>query len=63
MFFVLIWLFTGAGYFWPVWPIMGWGIAVAIGGVLAHTVPEVYLERQRERAGRHRPLGARPYAR
>ncbi|WP_425310618.1 DUF1707 domain-containing protein [Ammonicoccus fulvus] len=56
VFFVMIWLFTGAGYFWPVWPIMGWGIAVAIGGVLAHTVPEVYLERQRER-GRHRPLG------
>ncbi|MDO5682578.1 MAG: DUF1707 domain-containing protein [Propionibacteriaceae bacterium] len=48
-FFVLIWLFTGAGYFWPVWPIMGWGIAVVIGGVLAHTLPEVYLERQQNR--------------
>lgn len=63
VFFVLIWLFTGAGYFWAVWPIMGWGIAVAIGGVLAHTLPETYLERQRERAARHRPLGASPYAR
>jgi hypothetical protein len=23
-----IWAFTGRGYFWPIWPIMGWGIAV-----------------------------------
>jgi Domain of unknown function (DUF1707)/2TM domain len=26
---VLIWALSGAGYFWPVWPIMGWGIGVA----------------------------------
>lgn len=26
---VLIWAATGAGYFWPVWPILGWGIGVA----------------------------------
>jgi uncharacterized membrane protein len=24
-----IWAITGAGYFWPVFPILGWGIAVA----------------------------------
>lgn len=24
-----IWAVTGAGYFWPVWPILGWGIGVA----------------------------------
>lgn len=46
--FLLIWLFTG-GYFWPVWPILGWGIAVATGGVMAYTNPEVYLERQARR--------------
>ena len=22
---VAIWALTGAGYFWPVWPILGWG--------------------------------------
>ena len=27
----LIWLVTGAGYPWPVWPMLGWGI-----GVLGH---------------------------
>jgi fatty acid desaturase len=25
---VAIWAFTGAGYFWPVWPILGWGAFV-----------------------------------
>jgi hypothetical protein len=25
---VAIWALTGAGYFWPIWPILGWGIAV-----------------------------------
>jgi hypothetical protein len=30
---VALWALTGAGYFWPVWPIMGWGI-----GVGSHTV-------------------------
>jgi hypothetical protein len=26
---VAIWALTGAGYFWPVWPMLGWGIGVA----------------------------------
>jgi Domain of unknown function (DUF1707)/2TM domain len=25
----LIWLLTGAGYPWPVWPMLGWGIGIA----------------------------------
>jgi hypothetical protein len=28
---VVIWALTGADYFWPVWPALGWGI-----GVLSH---------------------------
>jgi class 3 adenylate cyclase len=24
-----IWAASGAGYFWPIWPILGWGLAVA----------------------------------
>ena len=27
-FLVGIWAFTGGDYFWPIWPILGWGIAV-----------------------------------
>ena len=26
---VVIWAATGAGYFWPIWPIGGWGIGLA----------------------------------
>jgi hypothetical protein len=28
-FLVVIWAVTGAGFFWPVFPILGWGIGVA----------------------------------
>jgi Domain of unknown function (DUF1707)/2TM domain len=28
---VAIWALTGAGYFWPVWPALGWGI-----GLMSH---------------------------
>ncbi len=31
-----IWAASGAGYFWPVWPILGWGI-----GVGAHAAPVI----------------------
>ncbi len=39
---VAVWLVTGAGYFWPVWPILGWGVPLAMGG---------------RRQGRRHPLG------
>jgi uncharacterized protein DUF1707/2TM domain-containing protein len=28
MLLVAIWALTGAGYFWPIWPILGWGVFV-----------------------------------
>lgn len=27
-FFVAIWAVTGAGFFWPVFPLLGWGIGI-----------------------------------
>ena len=30
---VAIWFFTGAGYFWPMWVMLGWGIGLVINGV------------------------------
>lgn len=27
---ILIWAVTGFGYFWPIWPILGWGIGVVL---------------------------------
>lgn len=26
---VLIWLLTGGDYFWPIWPMLGWGVGLA----------------------------------
>jgi hypothetical protein len=25
---IVVWGATGAGYFWPIWPLLGWGIAL-----------------------------------
>ncbi|WP_067968322.1 DUF1707 domain-containing protein [Mycolicibacter icosiumassiliensis] len=45
-----IWLvtavFAGAWYFWPVWPILGWGI-----GIVSHAIPVAACARPRTRAG------------
>lgn len=27
---VVIWFAAGGGYFWPIWPIAGWGLAVGL---------------------------------
>ena len=27
---IIIWAASGAGYFWPIWPIAGWGIGVVL---------------------------------
>ncbi len=43
---VLIWFATGAGYFWPVWPMLGWGIAVAIHAVTVYTGTSEIAEAQ-----------------
>jgi uncharacterized membrane protein len=29
---VAIWASTGGGYFWPIWPFLGWGIGLAFHG-------------------------------
>jgi hypothetical protein len=27
---VIIWAITSAGYFWPIWPLLGWGALLAL---------------------------------
>lgn len=27
---VVIWAATGAGYFWPIWPLLGWGVGLLL---------------------------------
>ena len=50
---VVIWALTGAEYFWPIWPILGWGIGVAANAAGVFLRPrEISEERiQREMHG------------
>ena len=27
---IVVWAMSGSGYFWPVWPLAGWGIGLVI---------------------------------
>ena len=35
-FLVLLYLFTYGGYFWPIWPMAGWGLGLAFHAVSVH---------------------------
>ena len=49
VFFVGLWFQTGAGYFWPIWPILGWGIGVASHGVATYGGMRPITEEQIQR--------------
>ena len=51
-----IWAASGGGYFWPIWPILGWGI-----GVGCHAAP-LLATRGRHREGRAIDRRSRPQA-
>jgi hypothetical protein len=51
-----IWAVTGAGYFWPIFPILGWGIGVAFNAWDAYgrkdfSEEEIRREAERLRSG------------
>jgi hypothetical protein len=40
LFLIGVWAMTsGFGYFWPVWPIMGWGLALGVHGIATYSFP------------------------
>jgi hypothetical protein len=50
---VVIWAATGAGYFWPIWPIAGWGIGVAFNAWAVYferPITEDEIRREMERS-------------
>lgn len=55
---VVIWAATGAGYFWPIWPIAGWGIGLALNayGVFfgAKALSEGEIQAEMDRQGQRR---------
>ena len=52
---VVIWATTSATYFWPVWPILGWGIGVAAHAASVYMGPseisEADIDRELGRLG------------
>jgi 2TM domain len=64
VFLIVIWLATGAGYFWPGWVIAGWGIGVAanawyVYGRGGDAITEADIARETERLrGRDESLAA-----
>lgn len=56
-----IWAASGGGYFWPVWPVLGWGIAVAshaaplLAGMGGSRSPLTSIDEVASRVGFERP--------
>ncbi len=52
---VVIWAAGSRDYFWPVWPMLGWGIGVVAHGVTVHVGPSTISEERIDRELRGRP--------
>lgn len=47
-----IWAITGAGYFWPAWVLLGWGVGLALNVwdvFFRHPITEADIEREVKR--------------
>jgi hypothetical protein len=38
---ILIWAISGAGYFWPIWVIIGWGIGLGVHAFSLGLIPQM----------------------
>ena len=50
---VAIWALSGQGYFWPVWPMLGWGIGLVLHGwkvFYEKPISEEEIRREMDRA-------------
>jgi len=65
-FLVAIWAMTGRGYFWPIWPILGWGVGIAFHALSLRwddggpTAAQVEAQAERLRARDQRLAAASP---
>jgi hypothetical protein len=41
-FLIAVWALTGAGYFWPIWPALGWGVGIAAHGFATSGVSRLH---------------------
>ncbi len=50
---VIIWAASGGGYFWPIWPLGGWGVGLVLNAWTVYaqrpiTEADIQLEMERE---------------
>jgi hypothetical protein len=50
---VVIWAASGAGYFWPIWSIAGWGVALAFHAWTTYGQRPISEREIREETNRH----------
>jgi hypothetical protein len=50
-----VWLFSGRGYFWPIWVLMGWGVGIVAQGVSAFGPGGGLDDRDKHRRGEQAP--------
>jgi hypothetical protein len=53
-FLIGVWAVSGHGYFWPIWVMLGWGIALAMHGYAVYGrrgITEDDIQREMERGG------------
>jgi hypothetical protein len=51
---IVIWASTARGYFWPIWPMLGWGIGIAFHGWVVFfqkPISEDEIRREMEKGG------------
>jgi hypothetical protein len=51
---IVVWAVSGSGYFWPIWPIAGWGIGLAAHAYVTYAqkpITEEDIRREMERGG------------
>lgn len=59
LFLIVIWAMTDfGGYFWPVWPIAGWGIAILLHGWDTYRGPAITEADIQKEIERNRARGA-----
>jgi hypothetical protein len=55
---VAIWALSGMGYFWPIWPFMGWGIGLVLHGVCDEVGRQSVWASGSRRTHRRRAIGS-----